>query len=58
MSVFSKGTKKKGKIVKQPVKRDEVTKHPDTKLSNEQAEALQGRRNPTWCYANEPNDYS
>jgi hypothetical protein len=59
MSVFSKGTKKKVKVdKKQPVKKDKVVKNPDTKnLSGEQAEALQNRRNSTWCY-DEPNGYS
>ena len=48
MSVFSKGTKKKVKIDKKPIKKGKVTKNPDTKnLSGEQAEALQNRRNPT-----------
>lgn len=56
MSVFSKGIKKKTKIEK-PIKRSKVTKNPDTKISGEQAEALQNRRNPTWCYVYEPNDY-
>lgn len=60
MSVFSKGIKKKVKVdKKQPIKKDNVTKNPDTKnLSDEQTEALQNRRNPTWCYVYEPNDYS
>ncbi|MBO7210183.1 MAG: hypothetical protein J6V44_04110 [Methanobrevibacter sp.] len=59
MSVFSKGIKKKVKVdKKQPIKKDKVSKNPDTKnLSGDQAEALQNRRNSTWCYGYEPNDY-
>jgi hypothetical protein len=58
MSVFSKGIKKKVKVDKKSIKKDKVSKNPDTKnLSDEQAEALQNRRNPTWCYGYEPNDY-
>lgn len=59
MSVFSKGIKKKVKVDKKSIKKDKVSKNPDTKnLSGEQAEALQNRRNPTWCYGYEPNDYT
>lgn len=59
MSVFSKGTKKKVKVDKNPIKKDKVTKNPDTNnISDEQAEALQNRRNSIWCYVYESNDYS
>jgi hypothetical protein len=44
MSVFSKGIKKKVKVDKKSIKKDKVSKNPDTKnLSDEQAEALQSR---------------
>jgi hypothetical protein len=45
MSVFSKGIKKKVKVdKKQPIKKDKVSKNPDTKnLTGDQAEALQNR---------------
>ena len=44
MSVFSKGIKKKVKVDKKSIKKDKVSKNPDTKnLSDEQAEALQNR---------------